>query len=220
MDYAREALEQARQQFNEGKRSYALVPYHGASGTRRRPIYIECTSDRVILQPEGVELFSEDFREPLTDDNALASALRAQREYFADATRNRDDPPYPLIIVRPDGAHAYAAARAAMESWDAEFGYELVDEDMQLAFPEVDAALVDVVREAVDEARAPPAIAAVDCPRPLWPQPAAADRIAYRRLCFARWGRQGQRGLWRAGTGKRSSRSRRIALRRRTGGRP
>ncbi len=110
LDYAREALAQARRQFKDGQHSYALVPYHGNSGTRRRPIYIECTSDRVILQPEGVELFGEDFREPLTDDNVLASALRAQREYFADATRNRDDPPYPLIIVRPDGAHAYAAA--------------------------------------------------------------------------------------------------------------
>jgi TolA-binding protein len=154
LDYAREGLAHARDELKNSEPSYALVPYAGPHGTNRRPIFIECTADRVILQPEGVELFSDDFREPLTDDNALAAALRAQREYFADATQNRDDLPYPLIIVRPDGAHAYAAARAAMTSWDAEFGYELVDEQMRLAFPDVDEALVSVVREAVEEARA------------------------------------------------------------------
>jgi hypothetical protein len=154
LDYARESLTQAREQFKRGERSYALVPYHGPSGTRRRPIYIECRADRVVLQPQGIELFSDDFREPLTEDNALASALRAQREYFADATQDRNEPPYPLIVVRPDGAHAYAAARAAMSSWDGEFGYELVDDQMRLAFPQADTALVDVVREAVEEARA------------------------------------------------------------------
>jgi hypothetical protein len=154
IDHAREALDLARRAFNHGERSYALVPYSGANGTRRRPIYIECTSDRVILQPEGVELYSDDFREPMTDDNALAAALRAQREYFADAKRDRQEPPYPLIVVRPDGSHAYAAARAAMEAWDAEFGYELVDDEMKLAFPPVDVALVHVIREAVEEARA------------------------------------------------------------------
>ena len=33
--------------------SYAIVPYDGPNGTHRRPIYIECTAQGVILQPEG-----------------------------------------------------------------------------------------------------------------------------------------------------------------------
>src|SRR5688572_19271757 len=37
-----------------GKKSYAIVPYKGANGTYRRPVYIECTKDAVTIQPEGI----------------------------------------------------------------------------------------------------------------------------------------------------------------------
>src|SRR4029079_19032746 len=35
-------------------RSYAVVPYEGPNGTYRRPIYIECVKNGLVLQPEGV----------------------------------------------------------------------------------------------------------------------------------------------------------------------
>ena len=154
LDEATEGLEQARKDAENREPSYALVAYDGSSGTRRRPIYIECRGDRILLQPEEILLTGEDFREPLTDDNALASALRAQREYLNDAAGSQQEPPYPLIVVRPDGAQAYAAARAAMKSWDSEFGYELVDESLDLTYPKRDEALAKVTRDAVEEARA------------------------------------------------------------------
>ncbi|MCA9171427.1 MAG: hypothetical protein KDB23_27345, partial [Planctomycetales bacterium] len=153
IDYAREGLAQARANRANRQPSYALVPYEGASGTRRRPIYVECLSDRIVLQPEGIELLSEDFEEPLTDDNPLAASLRAQREYLKDAAADDHETAYPLLVVRPDGAQSYAAARAAMQSWDTEFGYELIDADMKLAFPERDPALAKVVQSAVEESR-------------------------------------------------------------------
>ena len=45
---------QKKQQSNE--KWYALIPYDGPNGTRRRPIYIECREDSILLQPEGIVL--------------------------------------------------------------------------------------------------------------------------------------------------------------------
>ncbi len=148
-----EELELARQDLADRQRSYSIVPYKGAHGTERRPVFIECLADRIILQPEGIELTSRDFREPLTDENPLAAALRAKREYLARTLQSADGDPYPLLIVRPDGAGSYAAARAAMKSWDAEFGYELVESDIQLNYPEPDKLLVKALEYTVREAR-------------------------------------------------------------------
>ena len=46
-------------------RSYAVVPYEGPNGTFRRPIYIECVKDELVLQPEGVRLTADDLRPPI-----------------------------------------------------------------------------------------------------------------------------------------------------------
>ncbi len=154
LDQQRKAMEAARARLETEKPSYAIVPYDGPHSTRRRPVFVECLKDRIVLQPEGIELRGDDFREPITDDNPLASALRAKREYLADLLQNRDGHPYPLLIVRPDGARAYAAARAAMKSWEAEFGYELIEADLTLQYPPVDTALVNLMQRAVDQARA------------------------------------------------------------------
>ena len=103
LEQARQAIEEARTRLNNQSPSYAIVPYVGPHGTRRRPIFVECLDDRVVLQPEGIALLADDFRDPITDDNALASALRAKREYLADVLGDRDGQPYPLLIVPPSG---------------------------------------------------------------------------------------------------------------------
>src|SRR5438128_1556677 len=46
-------LEEAKKKTRDGQEWYALIPYDGRSGTRRRPIYVECTEFGVIIQPEG-----------------------------------------------------------------------------------------------------------------------------------------------------------------------
>ena len=132
----------AQQQLDEARkkpppqrnRSYAVVPYEGPNQTRRRPIYLECRADAVVLQPEGIELTEADFEGPLGPGNPLAAALRAAREYLL-AQRDFDPQagePYPMLLVRPEGINAYYAARAAMKSWGFDFGYELVDDDWKL----------------------------------------------------------------------------------------
>jgi hypothetical protein len=150
-------LAEARRQAAGQRASYAVVPYEGRHATHRRPIYIECRPDAVVLQPEGIVLDEDDFTGPLGPGNPLDAALRAVRERWL---RDRGfDPaesgePYPVLLVRPGGIEAYYAARAAMKSWASDFGYELIGEDWRLAFPPPDARLADEVRQAVATARA------------------------------------------------------------------
>jgi hypothetical protein len=157
LDEAEQSLAAARQSAEGRPAAYAVVPYVGPSGTRRRPLYIECSFDGVFLQPEGVRLTPSDFEGPPGPGNPLASALRAAREYLvttSQATSVEGEQPYPLLIVRPSGVMAYYAARESLSSWGSDFGYQLIDEDWTLAFPPADPVLADLEQQAVAEARA------------------------------------------------------------------
>ncbi|MCC6126850.1 MAG: hypothetical protein IT426_17945 [Pirellulales bacterium] len=139
------------------KRSYAIVPYEGPNSTHRRPIYLECRDEAVVLQPEGIAFYVHDFEGPMGPSNPLAAALRTVREYLLSQKGfdpQRDGEPYPLLLVRPDGIVAYYAARAAMKSWGPEFGYEFVEADWKLAYQPPDPQLALAVNEAAASARA------------------------------------------------------------------
>jgi len=153
---ARKALDDAKEKLAERPPAYAVVPYEGANGTHRRPLYIECCIDGVFLQPEGIRLGPADFEGPPGPGNPLASALRAAREHIARSPGESGDPnvqPYPLLLVRPSGVMAYYAARESIQSWGSEFGYQFVDEDWALSYPPRDAALADAEQRAIEEAR-------------------------------------------------------------------
>lgn len=162
---AQRELDDKRRQLAEQSRSYALIPYQGPLGTRRRPIYVECTELGVILQPEGLLLRAEDFQGPLGPGNPLEVALRAVREHLERTAGPQAGQPYPLLVVRPGGVLAYAAARAAMKSWDDEFGYELVGDDVKLDFGPPDPALSRLLQQSVAEARRRQAALAAMMPR-------------------------------------------------------
>jgi hypothetical protein len=154
LDQARRELEQAKKAAASRPRTFAIIPYKGPHGTDRRPIYIECTEQGIVLQPEGVVLTADDLAGPLGPGNPLDAALRTTREYLTRAgMTERDGEPYPLLIVRPGGAVAYAVARAAMKSWDEEFGYELVEEDIELAYPRSDPHLRSELQRTIADAR-------------------------------------------------------------------
>jgi hypothetical protein len=156
IDAAQHQLTEARKNADQRNHSYAVMPYEGPNHTRRRPIYIECCADAVVLQPEGIRLTDGDFDGPLGPGNPLAVALRTicQRLIEQRAFDPNIGQPYPLLLVRPDGIPAYYAARAAMRSWGNDFGYELVGDDWQLAYQPPDLRLADSVRQAVASARA------------------------------------------------------------------
>ena len=134
-------MAQTQQTAANRPKSYAIVPYDGPNHTRRRPIYIECRGDAVVLQPENIVFDEADFDEPLGPGNPLAAAIRAARQQML--LQGSVDPqnagePYPLLLVRPAGIPAYDAALAAMKSWGSEFGYELINDDWQLKYPPPD----------------------------------------------------------------------------------
>lgn len=155
VEQTQERVEKQRREAT-GKKSYAIVPYKGKHGTQRRPVYIECTSEGVVIQPEGVVLTEQDFAGPRRPGNPLASAMRAAREHFHSrwAAADGDAPdPYPLLIVRPGGGDYYNAALRAIRDWDAAFGYEFVDAETSLEFPGMDPRLGQSMQHAVEQAR-------------------------------------------------------------------
>lgn len=137
------------------KPAFAIVPYVGPNGTSRRPVYLECRKEGVVVQPEGILIRTEDLRPPFGPGNPLDSALRVLRVAYQkkDTTFGITQPPYPLLMVRPDGIQTYALARSAMGSWDDQFGYELIEGDMKLAFPEGLPGLSEQLVSAIDIAR-------------------------------------------------------------------
>ena len=149
--------------------SYALVPYEGPNGTFRRPIYIECHKDEVILQPEGVHISADDLHPPLGAGNPLAAALRASREHYVrlypKEGQSRDKEPYPLLLVRADGLEMFDLARQAIQAGDFDLGFELVEDSWKLKYPQSDPQLAAIQQEALEQARARQAVLAAAAPR-------------------------------------------------------
>ena len=149
----RAEVEELSRRAERKRRYYSIVPYGGPFGTSRRPIYLECRQDAIILQPEGITFLPEDFEGDLGPGNPLDTALRAIREYRVRHGLAAEEP-YPLFVVRPGGISAYYVARAALEPWGGEFGYELVEEDWEILYPQPDLAMAREVTAAVELARA------------------------------------------------------------------
>ncbi|WP_425618413.1 hypothetical protein NA78x_002118 [Anatilimnocola sp. NA78] len=159
----KEELAEKKKKLAEKDRSFALIPYDGPNGTKRRPIYIECRIEGVVLQPEGLILGPADFSGPLNPGNPLDAALRTIRETWKRSGEPGE--PYPLLVVRPSGIVAYQAARQALRGWDDEFGYELVSDEKNLDFGAPNPAMQNVLEEVVGKARERQVMLAAAMPR-------------------------------------------------------
>ncbi|NNE00870.1 MAG: hypothetical protein HKN47_26445, partial [Pirellulaceae bacterium] len=126
----------------------SLIPYKGPNGTDRRPVYLECTSEGLAIWPEGSKVSMHQLEESVSGANPLDAALRVIRHH-AMQSYGDSQPPYPLLVVRPDGIECYAAARMALQDWDDQFGYELVPAEVRLAYDQPDAKLKRLVDEAI-----------------------------------------------------------------------
>ena len=137
------------------KPAFAVIPYTGTNGTSRRPVYLECTKEGVVVQPEGLLISLNDLKPPHGPGNPLDAALRVLRLTYQekDRTFGITQPPYPLLIVRPDGIQTYALAREAMSGWDDQFGYELVDSEMEMKYPASPAGLKEQLTSTVEMAK-------------------------------------------------------------------
>ncbi len=114
---SQKSVKKLQDEGSEAKRSYAVVPYEGPNGTYRRPIYIECVNNELIMQPEGVHIRLDDLAPPVTPGNPLATVLRASRDHWLrlnpQAGKSRDTEPYALLLVRPNGFLVFYAARGS-----------------------------------------------------------------------------------------------------------
>jgi hypothetical protein len=136
------------------KDTFAILPYKGLNGTIHRPIYLECTSEGVVFQPEGVLLPLADLQGPLGPGNPLDAGLRTIREFYDKHAGFQDDfKPYPLIVVRPDGVESYGRAMAAIKSWKDEFGYELIDADVNLTYGNPQPLLATEIQTSLRRAK-------------------------------------------------------------------
>lgn len=121
------------------KTSYAIMPYRGANGTWRRPIPLECGAAGVILQPTGPAFSLADLKNAsFLGINPLSTAVaRAVVNVQGSRTPDgRPSVPYIVFIIRPNGIPAYYAARARLQQIPIAFGYELVDQDVEVDFPD------------------------------------------------------------------------------------
>ena len=167
----RDLIEEIEKQKNR-KPAFAVIPYVGPNGTSRRPVYLECSEKGVIIQPEGLMISLNDLKPPFGPGNPLDAALRVLRHAYqqTDSTFGITQPPYPLLIVRPDGIQTYALAREAMSGWDDQFGYELVDSDMDLTFPSSPAGLKEQLTSTVEMAKRRQQALMASMPRRMVPQ--------------------------------------------------
>ncbi|MEO1614578.1 MAG: hypothetical protein AAFV88_01930 [Planctomycetota bacterium] len=144
-------VEKLRSEVKTGKPRFVIVPHQGPNGTDRRPIYLECTADKLVIWPEGVTIKRWQLENSSQRANPLDEALRAAR-YHVLQKYGDPSPPYPMMVVRPGGEETFYAAQAAMRNWDDQFGYELVPSQVELAYPnpdpEMKRRLEDVVRQA------------------------------------------------------------------------
>ncbi len=133
---------------------YSFVPFDGKSGTTRRPILIECTDEAIRFIPEDVSLKPEDLNGFTVGYNPLLSGARALSYFWSlDGVGSQDDhtgeQPYVLLVVRPSGTVAFYMARKFLSRMRQPFGYELVEDDWELALPEPDPRAVKICRDAV-----------------------------------------------------------------------
>ena len=154
----RREADELRREGQKGKRSYAIVPYQGKKGTFRRPIFVECTSRGVFLQPEGMRFNDDDFMLASFPGNPFDSALRAASRHYLDTEGEKTASgekvePYPLLVVRPGGERYFYVAQAALASWGDVFGYEFVDEGQEIQYPEPDPVLLQTAIEQTAAAR-------------------------------------------------------------------
>jgi hypothetical protein len=162
---AQEQLEELEKQPKGEKPIFAVIPYQGPNSTHRRPIYLECTAEGLRIQPEGNLLTLQDLKPPYGPGNPLDAALRAIRAEYKPANGAITHTAYPLLLVRPSGIACYALARSAMSGWDDQFGYELIEEELDLAFPPGKAGLDHKVEQAIALARERQAALVMAMPR-------------------------------------------------------
>jgi hypothetical protein len=149
----RKQIQQTRVQVAEADSKFAIIPYDGHSGTARRPIIIECTADRLTFVSEGITLQATDLDGFPPRYNPLLYVTQALVRYWERQQRSDADigKPYVMLVVRPGGTTGYYVARGLLGPMGESFGYELVTDDQQFAWPPSDAEATAICRTIIEK---------------------------------------------------------------------
>jgi len=118
----------------------AILPYKGINGTWRLPIVIECRNGTATLQPNGPSFSLVELSGVFSSRGspiARAVALRLMQLQNIESPDGEIVVPYLLFVIRPDGIRPYYEARGRLEPLGITFGYELVDADLDIDFPDL-----------------------------------------------------------------------------------
>lgn len=149
-------IEQTQARVASEPSRFSLVAYDGASGTTRRPILVECTSEGIRFLPEDVMITEEDLIGFTEGYNPVLAGAKSLTEYWLRHDAAADGkppahPPYVLLLVRQSGSLSYYVTRRLLEGLGQPFGYELLPDDFPLAPPAVDPRAREVCRAAVSQ---------------------------------------------------------------------
>lgn len=155
IEKAKSSLAAKREQAKQAPEEvWSIQPYRGKSGTHRRPIFVECRADHLVLQPLDIKISQKELRRAVFPGNMLDSALLTVREYWQRYdVEGEAGRAYPLIVVRPDGARTFQTVRGSLRDWDDEYGYEIIDADKKINFGQHDPELAREVKAAIAESR-------------------------------------------------------------------
>lgn len=125
-----------------------IVAYDSITGTARKPILIECKQSEIIFASEGVVLSAVDLSGFPPEYNPLKAGAEALLNYWKENGESHERP-YILLVVRPEGTTGFYVARGLLSELDHKFGYELVETDREIRWPETDPEAMEVCRAAV-----------------------------------------------------------------------
>jgi hypothetical protein len=115
------------------RQTYSVIPYRGRNGESRRPLYVECAGGKLIFHPDR---FVVSESSPAADVRAEVQRRTARQKEQLPAADQNSFQPYLMVLVRPDGVASYYHLQGALHGLDAEFGYEFIDADWLLDFPD------------------------------------------------------------------------------------
>ena len=125
-----------------------IVAFDTATGTSRKPILIECTEKEIRFAAEGISITAEELSGFPPEYNPLKAGTEALLNYWAENGK-RNEKPYVLLVVRPQGTTGFYVARGLLSKLDHHFGYELVSESTDLNWPKTDPEAVAACQRAV-----------------------------------------------------------------------
>jgi hypothetical protein len=123
------ALRQRQQQ------TYSLVPYRGKRGDNRWPLYLECAAGGLVFHPDHLTFAIGETSGPEVRAE-VERRLARHLSTGASPTSAKEAEPYVLFLIRPNGIVTYYQALAALNGLKLDFGYEFLEADWVLDFPE------------------------------------------------------------------------------------